>query len=228
MNDRTISTRLDALLFATLLDPERSATLCSLLAGDTLATAHLDDEALAGLLEATPSERTLAHAVTCHECQRSMLAVEEAISVVPLPQEAAPTRLAAAQPRALFARVCMRRGSPTLLGGSGHHRVAPSLSTRNQATSNAGLTMRDQAESPLWQLTLSTVDAGARWSVDTQWLGHDPPRTIRVLQSQRLVAEVPILDARATLPRLRPIDTRIEFVNDGEPVAVTWIAVERA
>lgn len=227
MPNRTLS----AVVRALASDPDAAAAAMALLgrAAGVPTGSHLDEEALAAVLEGPLEAAAAAHLLECPACASRLeaLAPMLAIGVLPGLAQGAPWL---PEPRAaIFATVRLRRdGGVDVLEATGPTRIGAPIELRSGAPTTPALVgLRDAAEHPAFELGIVREAVDDRVTLVVSWLARGvEPLLVRVRAGGRTIAEVGLVDRCAHVPAIRADTLRLEVRDAERALGVAWLALE--
>lgn len=214
---------IDTLLARWLADPERAQALAAAL--QLGSSRHLDDEAIAALLEGTAPASDLAHVTRCPDCARLL----DTMAALHLDRPSmAATRIVDSIPL-LVASVRLAGGlPPDVSATSGAVRVIPSLVTR-AGDASPSLALRDASERPNFEIGLVCPPENLRFDLHVNWLqGGVPPEELQVARAGRVLSRSPFHDRNASVEGFRPGAITVTLHGMGRVVARAWLHCERS
>lgn len=191
---------------------------------DSPPTEHLDDEAMAALLEGETTPAQLAHLLSCAVCAELGEELFSLEKIVPFAEVQARATLEPER-RVLFASLEHRDESGwVVVGGAGSSRVRAALGTRALGQ-DAGLAFRDRADDPRLEVGVVPVRPG-RWHLMVRWLDDvlDGLRA-RLLVDGRVRAESRFTDGSALFDDVAARSLRIDVLRERNVLGSAWLRV---
>jgi len=214
---------LDTLLDPLLADPDQLAALA--VAANRDEGTHLDDDAMAAILDGAGAADELVHAVRCNACRERLTDVASVLAVhdlAPAPA-AAPDWLGTGV--VLFASITASSDGDAVVETSGAARVHGALAVR-ASRGLAGLSLRDRRDHPSLEVSVLPAGRSTAFTLLVRWLADNGQRlAARVSSGGRTRAHMQMTGGSAMFTGLRRESVRIDVVDGDQRLATAWIGV---